>query len=130
MPMSGGAYVSPVWVNGGAPYLNADELQALTDTAEGNQTASGKVIDLPAAGWAAHGDSGMLFSQTVTISGYTVTEHTRADLRADAQTVAVMQSSGVFSLVIENDAGTLTAFAVWHSPRSDLHVEAELRETI
>lgn len=32
MPISGGKYVAPSWANGTAPYINASELQAISDS--------------------------------------------------------------------------------------------------
>lgn len=41
MPLIDGKYVSPVWVNGGAPALDALELQGITDTVQNTQAALG-----------------------------------------------------------------------------------------
>ena len=34
MPISGGKYVAPTWVNGSSPAIDASEMQAITDTLE------------------------------------------------------------------------------------------------
>ena len=46
MPLSGGKYVAPHWVNGGPPALDAAELQAICDTVVKNQTEAGKISGL------------------------------------------------------------------------------------
>lgn len=46
MPLSGGRYVAPHWVNNAAPALDADELQAMCDTIVKNQTEAGKISGL------------------------------------------------------------------------------------
>ena len=39
MPISGGKYVAPTWHNNAAPAIDATELQAMSDTLEGNDVA-------------------------------------------------------------------------------------------
>lgn len=55
MPISGGKYVSPTWHNNAAPALDAAELQAMTDTIEGNQEPQSSAVQLSAAAQAALG---------------------------------------------------------------------------
>ena len=43
MPLSGGKYVAPHWVNGGPPALDAAELQAICDTVVKNQGDSAEL---------------------------------------------------------------------------------------
>ena len=49
MPLSGGKYVAPHWVNNSAPALDAAELQAICDTVVKNQTEAGKISGLQSA---------------------------------------------------------------------------------
>lgn len=39
MPISNGKYVAPTWINNNAPAIDADELQAMSDTIEANQNS-------------------------------------------------------------------------------------------
>lgn len=61
MPMSGGEYLAPTWVNGAAPAIDADELQAICDTVQGSQVRSA-VCTLSSSGWTGG-------SQTVSVAG-------------------------------------------------------------
>lgn len=56
------------------------------------------------------------YSQTVTVTGATVTANSKVDVQLTAAQIASLISAGVTGLVIENNAGTLTAWAVGASP--------------
>lgn len=56
------------------------------------------------------------YSQTVTVTGATVTANSKVDIQLTAAQIASLVSAGVTGLVIENNAGTLTAWAVGASP--------------
>ena len=60
------------------------------------------------ASWSGSGP----YTQTVTVSGATVTANSKVDVQLTAAQIASLISAGVTGLVIENNAGALTAYAV------------------
>ena len=52
------------------------------------------------------------YTQTVTVTGATVTANSKIDIQLTAVQIASLIAAGVTGLVIENNAGTLTAYAV------------------
>lgn len=69
-----------------------------------------------------------LYSQTVTVTGATVTANSKVDIQLTAAQISSLISAGVTGLVIENNAGTLTAWAVGASP-SAMTVQCTVEET-
>ena len=55
MPMQNGIYVAPTWVNNAAPAIDADELQAMSDTIQENQTPGVAKVQLTQALQSAFG---------------------------------------------------------------------------
>lgn len=68
------------------------------------------------------------YSQTVTVTGATVTASSKVDIQLTAAQIASLISAGVTGLVIENNNGTLTAWAVGASP-SAMTVQCTVEET-
>ena len=64
------------------------------------------------ASWSGAGP----YSQTVTVTGATVTANSKVDIQLTAAQIASLINDNVTGLVIENNAGTLTAWAVGASP--------------
>ena len=64
------------------------------------------------ATWSGSGP----YTQTVTVTGATVTANSKVDIQLTAAQIASLISAGVTGMVIENNAGTLTAWAVGASP--------------
>ena len=60
------------------------------------------------SGWSGNGP----YTQSVTASGYMVSENTRVDLVGDSDAIAQMISDGVGQIYIVNDNGSLTAYAI------------------
>lgn len=56
------------------------------------------------------------YSQTVTVTGATVTANSKVDIQLTATQIANLIAVGVTGLLIENNSGTLTAWAVGASP--------------
>lgn len=52
------------------------------------------------------------YTQTVTITGATITENSKIDIQPTAAQLAQLISDGVVALYIENNSGTLTATAL------------------
>ena len=70
------------------------------------------------------------YTQTVTITGVTVTSNTKVDLQPDTTALAQMASDGITALYIENNAGTLTAYALDGKPTTNLQIQCTLTDII
>ena len=68
------------------------------------------------------------YTQTVTVSGATVTASSKVDLQPTAAQIASLISAGVTGLVIENNNGTLTAYAVGAAPGASMTVQCTVTE--
>lgn len=68
------------------------------------------------------------WTQTVTVSGATVTENSKVDLQPDTTVLAQMISDGTSAMYIENNAGTLTAHAIGTAPSVALTVQCTITE--
>ena len=93
------------------------------------KTAVGAVVPVKSSislttTWSGNGP----YTQTVTVTGYTVTANTKADLQPDATTLAQLLSDGVNALYIENSSGALTAYAIGAAPTVALTVQCTLTE--
>lgn len=84
--------------------LDAEDVGAAEPVQVGSISLSGS--------WSGSGP----YSQTVTVTGATVTASSKVDIQLTAAQIASLISAGVTGLVIENNAGTLTAWAVGASP--------------
>lgn len=78
-------------------------------------------ITLPAASWAGSDP----YTQTVTISG--VTAKSRIDLNPSAAVLSAAMEGG-YGLVIGNNNGTVTAYAVGAKPPADITVQVSIME--
>ena len=107
-PASIGAVPDSRTVNGKALSsnisLDAEDVGAAEPTQVGSISLS--------SSWSGSGP----YSQTVTVTGATVTADSKVDIQLTAAQIASLITVGVTGLVIENNAGTLTAWAVGASP--------------
>lgn len=124
MPLTNGRYTAPTWVNGQAPAINAAELQAMTDTISGNQPRIA-TITLAAGAWAGSDP----YTQTVTISGETITANTKVDLLPSTAVANQMASDGISELFVTNSNGVLTAVALGALPSEAIAISVVLQET-
>lgn len=69
------------------------------------------------------------YSQAVTVSGYNVTAHTKVDLYGSADVIATMKTQRTDEIMVVNNDGVLTAYAVGEKPTSAMTVQASLSET-
>lgn len=67
------------------------------------------------------------YTQEVTVSG--VTSASKVDLQPDSTALAQMLDDGTTALWVENDAGTLTAYAMGAAPSVGLTVQCTITET-
>lgn len=70
------------------------------------------------------------YSQTVTLSGATVTGKSKVDLTPTAAQLDALAADGVISLMIENNGGTLTAWAVGGTPSAAMTISCTVTETV
>ena len=84
-------------------------------------------ISLAAAEWTG---SASPYTQEVAVSihEFRITANTKLDLQPTAAQIAALISDGVTGLVIENDNGTLTAYAVGAKPSSNMTFQATATE--
>lgn len=68
------------------------------------------------------------YSQTVTVTGATVTANSKVDIQLTAAQIASLITDGVTGLVIENNAGTLTAYAVGATPGTSMTIQVTVTE--
>ena len=120
-------YTSPTWVNGSSPAISAANLQALSDTTEKNQVMLGSVT-LPVSGWQQY--LNMYYMQTVTVTGATVTANSKVDLQPSAYQTAALIEGGVQALLVENNAGVLTAYAFGAAPDSTFTIQCTVTELV
>lgn len=76
------------------------------------------------AAWSGEGP----YTQTVTVSGAAVTAFSKVDLQPTAAQLAGLIADGVNALVIENNAGILTAYALGRAPSASLTVRCTVEE--
>ncbi len=84
--------------------LDAEDVGAAGPVQVGSISLSGS--------WSGSGP----YSQTVTVTGATVTANSKVDIQLTAAQISGLISQGVTGMVIENNAGTLTAYAVGAAP--------------
>ena len=110
-----------------------------TRTVNGKALSSNISLDADDVGAASPPDLGTItlgtswsgsgpYSQTVTVSGATVTSNSKIDIQLTAAQIASLISDGVTGLVIENNAGTLTAYAVGATPSASMTVQVTVTE--
>lgn len=68
------------------------------------------------------------YTQTVTVSGYTITANSKVDLQPDASVLAQMISDDVNALYISNNSGILTAYAIGAAPTAALSIQCTITE--
>lgn len=74
--------------------------------------------------WSGNGP----YTQTVTINNYTITANSKVDLQPDATVISQMASDNVQALYIDNNNGTLTAYAVGAALTVALTVQCTVTE--
>lgn len=95
-------------------------IKALSDAAY-KQTK--KSISLSTT-WSGSGP----YTQTVTVSGYTITANSKVDLQPDASQIAQLIEDGVQALYIANNNGTLTAYAVGAETSTAMTIQCTVTE--
>lgn len=91
----------------------------------GKATTYSAPVTLTAAGWSGSGP----WTQTVSIPGYSFTAGTIVDLVCDQATASAIAAQGVAQIYLQNNGGTLTAYATGAAPASNITVTALIYET-
>lgn len=68
------------------------------------------------------------FKQTVTVTGVTVTSNSKVDLQPTAAQIETLISAGVTSMVVENNSGTLTVYAIGSAPSEAMTLQCTVEE--
>lgn len=83
-------------------------------------------ITVPYASWTGADP----YTQTVTISGATITANTKVDIQTNATALAQLLDDGVTALFIENNNGALTLYAIGAATTADITVQVTYYETV
>lgn len=68
------------------------------------------------------------YTQTITITGQTITANTKVDIQPNSTLLTNMMNNGVYSIYIQNNNGTLTAYAIGGKTTTSLSVQVSLTE--
>ena len=68
------------------------------------------------------------YTQTVTVSGARVSDHSKVDLQLTAAQIATLMADGVTALTIENNYSTLTVYALGAAPTTAMTIQCSVVE--
>ena len=83
-------------------------------------------ITIPYSSWTGTGP----YTQTITITGATITANTKVDIQLDAAAINQLITNGVNALYIENNNGTLTLYSVGAATTANITVQVTYYETV
>ena len=86
------------------------------------QTIGSVTLDYTA--WTGNGP----YTQVVTVSGATITSNSKVDIQPDATAIQQMITDECAAIYIDNNNGTLTAYAVGSAPTANLTVQVTVME--
>lgn len=69
------------------------------------------------------------YTQTATVTGATITSASKVDIQLTAAQIASLITDGVQGMVVENNVGTLTVYAVGAAPSAAMTVQVTVTET-
>ena len=87
-------------------------------------TPSRSVVNLTTT-WSGSGP----YTQTFTLGNVTITGSSKIDLQPDASTITQLITDGVKALYVENNNGTLTAYAIGACPTTTLSIQCTVSTT-
>ena len=99
-------------------------IAAIEDREEGI-TETVATLTLPSSSWTG---SSSPYTQTVTVTGYSVSAKTKVDLHGTPTVISTMKTQGTDEIMVINNSGVLTAYAIGSKPTSNLSVQASLYE--
>lgn len=102
------------------------KMKQANDIAESavTSTPSRSVVNLTTT-WSGSGP----YTQTVTVSNAIITADSKIDLQPSSTVLAQLISDGVQALYIENNNGTLTAYAIGAAPTAALSIQCTVATT-
>lgn len=101
--------------------------EAIDEMEETMQKAFKKRMTVSVSGtWEGTGP----YTQTLSLTGYTVTENTLVDLVGSASVIERMETDGVSRLYVENDDGVLTVYAFDAAPTQPFSADIYISELI
>lgn len=68
------------------------------------------------------------YSQSITISGQTITSKTKIDIQPNSTVLTAMMNNNIYGMYIVNNSGSLTAYCVGGKPSSSLTIQVSLVE--
>lgn len=83
-------------------------------------------ISVAYANWSGSGP----YTQTITISGATITSKTKVNIQADETALAQLIDDGVSAMFVKNNSGTLTLYAIGAAPTDNITLQVEYYETV
>ena len=83
-------------------------------------------LTISSSSWSGSGP----YTQTITISGATITANTEVDIQPDATALAQLIADGVTAMFIENNNGTLTIYTIGAATTADITVQVTYYETV
>lgn len=78
------------------------------------------------ATWSGSGP----YTQTVTVTGPTITNKSKVDIQPDPTQFAALVADGVTGYIVENNAGTVTLYMFGASPTTAMTVQCTVEETV
>ena len=103
--------------------LSATNVQAAIDELAGKDPKAASIIF--SGTWTG---SESPYTQTVTVTGAPVTGDSQIELRPPAAQLRSLISDGVTAITIENNNGTLTAYALGAAPSAAMTVDCNVLE--
>lgn len=71
-----------------------------------------------------------VYTQTITISGATITSKTKVDIQPDVSTIEQLIADNVLGIFIENNNGTLTIYSIGSAPTANINIQVTYYETV
>ena len=104
------------------------ELKSYIDSTYASAPKVGS-ITIGYSGWTAGSPLGTPYTQTVTLTGVTVTSNSKVDLQPNSVALQQMIDDETSAIFIENNNGTLIATAIGEAPTANLTFQWNLIET-
>ena len=95
----------------------------LSNSLSAPKTAS---LTIPYANWTGNGP----YTQTIIISGATITSHTKVDIQLDETAFTQIINDGVAAMFVKNNSGTLTLYAISAATTADITIQVTYYETV
>ena len=88
-----------------------------------------KSVILSSGSWTQVG-SDDVYTQTISVSGITITNNTKVDLALDSTAMLQMANDGTIGMYVQNDSSTLKVYAVGEQPTAAITAQLTFTETV